>query len=102
MATGGVLELTRELIARRSITPEDGGCQALIADRLQRAGFDIEHLRFGAVDNLWATHGKGAPVLVLLGHTDVVPPGPLADTILVRVHDLARHMRNKVEAEAEA
>ena len=72
-----VLQLTRELIARTSITPDDAGCQPLIAARLQRAGFTVEHLRFGEVDNLWATHGDGdGPVLVLLGHTDVVPPGP--------------------------
>lgn len=74
-----VLELTRDLIARASITPEDAGCQSMIAERLQRAGFSIEQLRFGDVDNLWATHGSVGPVLVLLGHTDVVPPGPLAD-----------------------
>lgn len=74
-----VLALACELIARASITPDDAGCQALIAARLQRAGFACEHLRFGAVDNLWATHGTGdGPVLLLLGHTDVVPPGPPA------------------------
>ena len=72
-----VLDLARELIARPSVTPDDAGCQALIADRLHRAGFGIERLRFGEVDNLWATHGDGGPVLVLLGHTDVVPPGAL-------------------------
>ena len=71
-----VLELTRDLIARPSVTPDDAGCQALVAERLARAGFACERLRFGAVDNLWATHGDGEPVLVLLGHTDVVPPGP--------------------------
>ena len=72
-----VFDLTCELIARPSITPDDAGCQQLIAQRLARAGFAIEHLRFGEVDNLWATHGGGeGPVLVLLGHTDVVPPGP--------------------------
>jgi len=74
-----VLALTRELIARPSVTPDDAGCQALLAGRLARAGFACEHLRFGAVDNLWATHGQGGPVLVLLGHTDVVPPGPRGD-----------------------
>ena len=74
-----ILDLTRDLIARPSITPDDAGCQAMIAGRLARSGFGIEHLRFGDVDNLWATHGSGGPVLVLLGHTDVVPPGPLAD-----------------------
>src|SRR5690606_14920756 len=72
-----VLSLLQELISRRSVTPDDAGCQALVAERLQRAGFDCEHLRYGEVDNLWATHGEGGPVLVLLGHTDVVPPGPV-------------------------
>lgn len=72
-----VLALTCDLIARASVTPEDAGCQALLAGRLERAGFHCEHLRLGEVDNLWATHGQGAPVLVLLGHTDVVPTGPV-------------------------
>jgi len=73
-----VLDLTRQLIARVSVTPDDAGFQTLIAARLQRAGMVCEHLRFGAVDNLWATHGAAdcGPTLVLLGHTDVVPPGP--------------------------
>jgi succinyl-diaminopimelate desuccinylase len=72
-----VMQLTCDLIARPSVTPDDAGCQALIAQRLAAAGFACEHLRFGEVDNLWATHGSGeGPVLVLLGHTDVVPPGP--------------------------
>lgn len=74
-----VLALTCQLIARRSITSDDAGCQPLIAARLRAAGFAIEHLRYGSVDNLWATHGSGGPVLVLLGHTDVVPPGPLEE-----------------------
>src|SRR5688500_1477286 len=75
--TSDVVALARELIARPSVTPDDAGCQLLIAERLQRAGFSCEHLRFGQVDNLWATHGNGeGPVLMLLGHTDVVPPGP--------------------------
>ncbi len=72
-----VLDLTCDLIARPSVTPEDAGCQALIAARLAVAGFANEHLRLGDVDNLFATHGSDeGPVLVLLGHTDVVPPGP--------------------------
>ncbi|KGR44410.1 succinyl-diaminopimelate desuccinylase [Xanthomonas vasicola] len=71
-----VLKLTCDLIARASVTPDDAGCQALLAERLTAAGFACEYLRLGEVDNLWATHGSGAPVLVLLGHTDVVPPGP--------------------------
>ncbi|NJC29747.1 succinyl-diaminopimelate desuccinylase [Xanthomonas arboricola] len=74
--TSDVLQLTCELIARASVTPDDAGCQVLLAQRLEAAGFACEHLRLGQVDNLWATHGSGAPVLVLLGHTDVVPPGP--------------------------
>jgi succinyl-diaminopimelate desuccinylase len=72
-----VLELARKLISRPSVTPDDAGCQALVAYRLRAAGFAVESLRYGAVDNLWATHGEGGPVLVLLGHTDVVPPGPV-------------------------
>lgn len=73
-----VLDLTCELIARRSVTPDDAGCQDLIAGRMQRAGFHCEHLRFGDIDNLWAVHGAqdSGATLVLLGHTDVVPPGP--------------------------
>ncbi|MFD0737769.1 succinyl-diaminopimelate desuccinylase [Lysobacter koreensis] len=71
-----VLDLTRDLVARASVTPDDAGCQALIAQRLQRSGFRCEQLRFGVVDNLWAVHGSDGPTLVLLGHTDVVPPGP--------------------------
>ena len=74
-----ILELTCELIRRVSVTPGDAGCQSLIAERLARAGFVTEHLRYGDVDNLWATHGCGDPVLVFLGHTDVVPSGPEAD-----------------------
>jgi succinyl-diaminopimelate desuccinylase len=72
-----VLDLTIELCRRASVTPDDAGCQALLAERLRSAGFAVESLRFGAVDNLWATHGTGDPVLVFLGHTDVVPSGPL-------------------------
>src|SRR6187402_2539541 len=71
-----VIDLTHDLIRRRSVTPEDAGCLPLIADRLAAVGFRIEHLRFGDVDNLWATHGSDGPVLAFLGHTDVVPPGP--------------------------
>ncbi|MFA5683004.1 MAG: succinyl-diaminopimelate desuccinylase [Lysobacteraceae bacterium] len=71
-----VLALTCELVSRPSVTPEDGGCQTLIAERLARCGFTIEWLDAGAVRNLWATHGRGDPVACLLGHTDVVPTGP--------------------------
>lgn len=71
-----VLDLACDLIARRSVTPDDAGCLPLIAGRLAACGFRIEHLRFGDVDNLWATHGDDGQVLAFLGHTDVVPTGP--------------------------
>ncbi|HQU63552.1 MAG TPA: M20/M25/M40 family metallo-hydrolase, partial [Nitrosomonas sp.] len=71
------LELTRQLIALRSVTPDDAGCQPLLAQRLEQAGFQIEHLRFGEVDNLWARRGNTVPLLCFAGHTDVVPTGPL-------------------------
>jgi len=71
------LELTLELIRRPSVSPEDAGCQALIAEQLSRCGFVIEHMRFGDVDNLWARRGRDGPVLCFAGHTDVVPAGPL-------------------------
>jgi succinyl-diaminopimelate desuccinylase len=73
-----VFDLTCDLIRRRSVTPEDAGCLPLIGARLEALGFRLEHLRYGEVDNLWATHGNGGPVLAFLGHTDVVPPGPEA------------------------
>src|SRR2546423_10664287 len=76
-AGGAALELARELIARRSITPQDGGCQELLARRLERAGFRCEPMRFGQVDNLWARRGDAHPVVCFAGHTDVVPTGPL-------------------------
>ncbi|MEP6908168.1 MAG: succinyl-diaminopimelate desuccinylase [Pseudoxanthomonas sp.] len=74
-----VMTLACDLMRRRSVTPADEGCQDLIATRLQAAGFSCERLRYGEVENLWATHGSGQPVLVLLGHTDVVPSGPVED-----------------------
>ena len=71
------LDLARELIQRPSVTPDDQGCQSLLAARLQAIGFRIEQLRYGDVDNLWARCGDGTPLIVFAGHTDVVPPGPL-------------------------
>ncbi|MDH5471104.1 MAG: M20/M25/M40 family metallo-hydrolase, partial [Gammaproteobacteria bacterium] len=68
--------LASELIARKSVTPVDAGCQALLAERLAAIGFAIEHLRFDDVDNLWARRGSDGPLLAFAGHTDVVPPGP--------------------------
>ena len=71
------LRLTRELIARRSITPKDEGCQALLGERLSRLGFGIETVRSGEVTNLWARRGTASPLFCFVGHTDVVPTGPL-------------------------
>jgi len=73
-----VLDLSCDLIRRRSVTPEDAGCLPLIADRLARAGFAVTSLRHGEVENLWITHGAAGPTLMYLGHTDVVPSGPEA------------------------
>ncbi len=71
------LQLACDFIARPSVTPEDGGCQALLAERLQKLGFSIQLLPFGKVSNLWARLGTQSPLLVFVGHTDVVPTGPL-------------------------
>jgi len=71
------LDLTTDLIRRDSITPADQGCQQLLASRLEPLGFEINHLRFEEVDNLWARRGDSRPLLVFAGHTDVVPTGPL-------------------------
>ncbi|MGA2708178.1 MAG: succinyl-diaminopimelate desuccinylase [Steroidobacteraceae bacterium] len=73
------LELTRQLIMRASVSPTDGGCQALLIERLQAIGFRVEDLSFGPVTNFWATRGGGGPVFCFAGHTDVVPTGPLED-----------------------
>jgi succinyl-diaminopimelate desuccinylase len=73
---GAVLDLTRQLIARRSLTPDDAGCCALLADRLRALGFAIEYVDAGGVTNLWATLGGDGPLMILAGHTDVVPTGP--------------------------
>jgi succinyl-diaminopimelate desuccinylase len=75
----GVLDLARELIARSSVTPQDGGCQQLLAERLARAGFRCEPVVCGEVTNLWARRGSARPLVCLAGHTDVVPPGPLSE-----------------------
>jgi succinyl-diaminopimelate desuccinylase len=75
--TSEALELTRNLLARRSLTPADEGCQQVMAERLAAAGFVIEPLRFGSVDNFWARRGREGPLLCFAGHTDVVPTGPL-------------------------
>ena len=79
MSASPTLTLACELIRRASVTPDDAGCQTLVAGRLAPLGFRVEPMRFGEVDNLWARHGDGAPLLLLLGHTDVVPTGPLGE-----------------------
>ena len=71
------LELAQQLIRLRSITPEDAGCQDLVAQRLKPLGFVLESLRCGEVTNLWARRGQAKPLLCFAGHTDVVPTGPL-------------------------
>lgn len=71
------VELTCELIRRRSVTPDDEACQKLIGERLAAAGFTLEPMPFGEVENLWATRGEAAPRFVFAGHTDVVPTGPV-------------------------
>lgn len=75
--TTPTLDLTRALIARPSVTPEDAGCLDLIAARLTPLGFVCERIDGGGVSNLWARRGTAAPLVVFAGHTDVVPTGPL-------------------------
>ncbi len=70
------LELAIDLIRRRSVTPDDAGCQPLLADRLATLGFIAEPMRFGDVDNLWLRRGDSGPLFCFAGHTDVVPSGP--------------------------
>lgn len=71
------LALAQTLIACRSLTPADGGCQEILISRLEKLGFNIERMRSNDVDNLWARRGNTAPLLCFAGHTDVVPTGPL-------------------------
>ena len=78
-AATSVLDLARALIERRSLTPDDDGCQSIIAARLVPLGFECETSTFNGVTNLWARRGSAAPVVCLAGHTDVVPTGPLAE-----------------------
>lgn len=70
------VKLACDLIRRQSVTPDDAGCQELLAERLRQAGFAVESLQFGEVSNLWAERGSDGPLFVFAGHTDVVPPGP--------------------------
>ncbi|RLA04393.1 MAG: succinyl-diaminopimelate desuccinylase [Gammaproteobacteria bacterium] len=76
-----IIELTSELIRRRSVTPEDAGCQDLLGQHLQESGFEIEPFPFAEVSNFWAKRtgsDPDAPVFLFAGHTDVVPPGNLS------------------------
>lgn len=74
-ATHPAVDLLCELVRRRSVTPDDAGCQDLLRERLERADFACETMQFGDVTNLWARRGTASPVLCFAGHTDVVPPG---------------------------
>ena len=71
------LQLAKQLIARRSLTPADDGCIDIIGARLAPLGFSLEKMRCGEVDNLWARRGNAGPLVCFAGHTDVVPTGPL-------------------------
>jgi succinyl-diaminopimelate desuccinylase len=75
--SSATLELAQQLIRLRSVTPEDAGCQDIIARRLKPLGFALESMRCGEVTNLWARRGQAKPVVCFAGHTDVVPTGPL-------------------------
>ncbi|AEY01448.1 succinyl-diaminopimelate desuccinylase [Oceanimonas sp. GK1] len=77
MTDSAVLALTRELINRPSVTPEDEGCQELMGERLAALGFKLETMVFEDTTNLWARRGTEGPLFCFAGHTDVVPPGPL-------------------------
>lgn len=79
MAASPTLDLALALIGRPSITPDDGGCQQLLSQRLAAHGFRIEWMNVAGVTNLWARYGDQAPLLCFAGHTDVVPPGKLTD-----------------------
>ena len=73
------IDLLCELLRRPSVTPDDAGCQQIMAERLTAAGFDCETLQFNDVTNLWARRGSEGPLLCFAGHTDVVPPGNLEE-----------------------
>ena len=73
------LALSKALINRNSVTPEDAGCQKLLCDRLEPIGFKVENMRFDDVDNIWLRRGAERPLLCFAGHTDVVPTGPVKD-----------------------
>jgi succinyl-diaminopimelate desuccinylase len=70
------LEITKDLINRKSVTPEDAGCQEMMANVLTPLGFEIEDLTFADTKNIWARRGTEEPLFCFAGHTDVVPSGP--------------------------
>jgi succinyl-diaminopimelate desuccinylase len=98
------LELAKLLLARPSVTPADEGCQQLIIDRLAPLGFEAETFRCGEVTNLWIRHGTARPLVVLAGHTDVVPPGPRdqwhTDPFVPTVKDGKLHARGAADMKA--
>ncbi|WP_110656933.1 succinyl-diaminopimelate desuccinylase [Salinicola halimionae] len=75
-AHSATLALALELLERPSVTPDDHGCQALMIERLEHIGFQIERMTIGGIENFWATRGQHGPMLAFAGHTDVVPSGP--------------------------
>jgi succinyl-diaminopimelate desuccinylase len=77
MLKNKTLALAVELLKRHSLTPDDAGCQDIVAARLKALGFHIERMNHNGVDNLWARLGTSAPLVCFAGHTDVVPTGPL-------------------------
>ncbi len=95
------LELTRQLIARNSVSPEDAGCLELVMARLKPLGFECEVIAANGVTNLWARRGRAAPVVCFAGHTDVVPTGPLEhwqiDPFMPAVEDGVLHGRGAAD-----
>ena len=91
------LKLTTELVNKKTPTPDDNGCQKLIADRLSKIGFTPKHLRFEDVDNLWITHGSSGPLFVFAGHTDTVPVGPSKSGIRTHIKPKLRKESSTVE-----
>ena len=79
MRANPVITLLNDLIRRRSVTPDDAGCQYVLMERLAAIGFECEKMPFGDVSNFWARRGTSEPVLCFAGHTDVVPPGALEE-----------------------
>ncbi|MDB2410292.1 succinyl-diaminopimelate desuccinylase [Pseudomonadales bacterium] len=75
LANTPTIDLAMQLMACKSVTPDDAGCQKIMIDRLEAIGFEVKNLRFDDVDNFWAVHGSSGDILAFAGHTDVVPAG---------------------------